>query len=77
MTTIVSVDAHAGWPVLVGLRYGEPGSAPSYVTERIEPHTKRDFALHSGLSIIHIEEVTSAGSAPKPVIAGSDGTDGA
>lgn len=56
MTTRVTVDAHAGWPVLVVLKYGEPGQAKTVTTERVEPNQVRDFYVHSGLQIIGIEE---------------------
>lgn len=56
MTTKVTVDAHAGWPILVILKYGEPSQGKSVVTERVEPNTQRDFYIHSGLQIIGIEE---------------------
>lgn len=56
MTTSVKVDAHAGWPVLVVLEYGEPGQAKSVTTERVEPKTERTFYVHSGLKIIGISE---------------------
>ena len=57
MTTQVTVDAHAGWPVLVTLKYGEPGQSKSVQTEVVEPNTKREFAIHSGMSIVDIEEL--------------------
>lgn len=56
MTTKVTIDAHAGWPVLVTLKYGEPSAAKSVSTERVEPNAVRDFYIHSGLQIIGIEE---------------------
>ncbi len=60
MTTKVTIDAHAGWPVLVVSKYGEPQAAKSYVTERVEPYTKRDFYIHSGLAIVDIVECTES-----------------
>lgn len=57
MTTKVTVDAHAGWPVLVTLKHGEPTAAKSVSTERVEPLTTRDFYIHSGLQIIGVEEM--------------------
>lgn len=56
MTTRITVDAHAGWPVLVILKYGEPNQAKSIQTERVEPNTERTFYVHSGLQIIGVEE---------------------
>ena len=63
MTTAVKIDAHAGWPVLVVLKYGEPYAAKSIVTERVEPKTERTFYIHSGLQIIGIEECSNQGGA--------------
>lgn len=56
MTTSVKIDAHAGWPVLVTLKYGEPSQTKSVTTERVEPNTERTFYIHSGLQIIGVEE---------------------
>ena len=56
MTTRVTIDAHAGWPILVVLKHGEPGQARSVSTERVEPNAVRDFYIHSGVQIIGIEE---------------------
>lgn len=56
MTTKVTVDAHAGWPVLVTIKSGEPLAAKSVHTERVEPNTQRDFYIHSGMQIIGVEE---------------------
>ena len=56
MTTKVSVDAHAGWPVAVVTRHGEPGQSMSYTTHLVEPNTVKDFYIHSGMQIVAIEE---------------------
>lgn len=56
MTTKVTVDAHAGWPVAVVTRHGEPGQSMSYTTNLVEPNTTKDFYIHSGMQIIAIEE---------------------
>lgn len=61
MTTKVTVDAHAGWPVDVVIN--EKGLAPRI--ERVEPHTTKDFYVYDTKSISVIE-VTSAGSVPPP-----------
>lgn len=61
MTTKVTVDAHAGWPVAVVTRDGEAGYPASYTTHLVEPNTSRDFYIHSGSRIISIEEQ------PRPV----------
>lgn len=56
MTTKVTVDAHAGWPVLVTLKHGGPNAAKSVSTETVEPNTVREFYVHSGLQIVGVEE---------------------
>lgn len=56
MTTKVTIDAHAGWPVLVTIKSGEPSQAKSVHTDRVEPNTVKDFYIHSGSQIIGIEE---------------------
>lgn len=61
MTTKVTVDAHAGWPVDVVIN--DKGQAPHI--ERVEPHTQRDFHVYDTRSITVIE-VTSAGWNPTP-----------
>lgn len=61
MTTKVTVDAHAGWPVDVVIN--DIGLAPSI--ERVEPHTTKDFYVFDCRSISVIE-VTSAGCAKAP-----------
>ena len=73
MTTRVTVDAHAGWPVLVVLKYGEAQYAKSYVTERVEPYTQKDFYIHSGLAIVDIIECTESWTQrPDPQVAEDD-----
>lgn len=56
MTTKVTVDAHAGWPVLVVMLRGEPQSEKTLWNEIVPPNEARDFYIHSGLKIINIEE---------------------
>lgn len=56
MTTSVTIDAHAGWPVLVTMEYGEPLQPKSVTSELVEPGTKRVFYIHSGLKIIGVSE---------------------
>ena len=59
MTTKVTVDAHAGWPVdVIIIDKGQPARI-----ERVEPHTLRDFYVYDTRTISVIE-VTSAGSRP-------------
>ena len=57
MTTAVTIDAHASWPVEVEVRTGEPGTPDVFKTEIVEPNTKRTIYLHSGCSIIGIKEL--------------------
>ncbi len=57
MTTKVTVDAHAGWPVMVTMIEGEPKSEKRIRNEIVEPKTVREFYIHSGLRIVNIEEL--------------------
>ena len=57
MTTRITVDAHAGWPVQVVGIYGEPNYPKEIRTEVVEPNTKKDFYIHSGFRIISVEEL--------------------
>lgn len=56
MTSKVTVDAHAGWPILVTYIRGEPTRERTVITEVVEPSTIKDFYIHSGLRILNIEE---------------------
>ena len=56
MTTKVTVDAHAGWPVKVVL--GNPVYKDAEEQEIIvQPNTVREFYVHDSLNIILIEEM--------------------
>lgn len=72
MTTSVTVDAHAGWPVRVtitqdGLQH----------VERIEPFTKRTFYVHSGYSIF-VQELAREDAEREPELPlGGNEDDGA
>lgn len=61
MTTKVTVDAHAGWPVRVTrITYdstGETGRAD----EVVRPNTTQDFYVHSNMRIA-VEEMPWEGS---------------
>lgn len=57
MTTRVTVDAHAGWPVKVTLLRGEPSSIKTVEEVVVEPNTIKDFYIHSGLSLLNVSEV--------------------
>jgi len=56
MTTKVTVDAHAGWPVLVVTEVGEPGNDKTIDVVRVEPNTVQDFCIHSGMRILSVQE---------------------
>jgi len=57
MTTKVTVDAHAGWPVQVDIRRGEPGTPDVFETQTVQPNEAKDFYIHSGMSIVGIKEL--------------------
>ena len=57
MTTKVTVDAHAGWPVQVVSIRGEPNYQKEVRSEVVQPNTAKDFYIHSGFRIISIEEL--------------------
>jgi hypothetical protein len=57
MTTAVTIDAHAGWPVEVIIRRGEPGTPDVFETKIIAPNSKETVYLHSGLSLVGIKEL--------------------
>lgn len=51
MTTRVTVDTHAGWPVQVlRIEYNQRGET-GRTYEVVEPNTKRDFYVHSNMKI--------------------------
>lgn len=52
MTTAVTVDAHAGWPVEVQTR-----NISTINTEIVQPSTKKVFYIHDGLEIVSIKEL--------------------
>lgn len=54
MTTAVTVDAHAGWPVEVIARYNPDGFITTTI---VESNTIRIFYIHDGLEIISIKEL--------------------
>lgn len=57
MTTRVTVDAHAGWPVMVTMIVGEPHMNKEVRNDIVEPNTTKDFYIHSGMRIVNIEEL--------------------
>ena len=57
MTTKVSVDAHAGWPVSVMLISIAPDGKQTDEREvGVPPHTKHDVYVHDGVQL-HIREL--------------------
>lgn len=57
MTTKVTIDAHAGWPVEVKSIRGELGQPKTFDTTIVEPNTVKDFYIHSGCAIQSIREL--------------------
>ena len=57
MTTRVTVDAHAGWPVEVVTLSGEPNAEHTASAEVVPADEKRDFYIHSGMRILSITEL--------------------
>ena len=48
MTTKVTVDAHAGWPVRVTtVDLNEDGTRRAVSSATVPPHTTQDFYVHS------------------------------
>lgn len=60
MTTRVEIDAHAGWPVLVTMLVGEPGTRKEVRTQIVQPNTNANIYIHSGCVITHIEEMNKS-----------------
>lgn len=57
MTTKVTVDAHAGWPVKVTKTENDNAGNTTHVTEEVVPPNEvRDFYVHSHMKIA-VEEV--------------------
>ena len=57
MTTKVTVDAHAGWPVEVTqVQLAAAGNKTVEVTRVVAPNTKEDFYVHSHLEL-HVKEL--------------------
>ena len=58
MTTKVTVDAHAGWPVQVEIVDQYPGDAePQTRVEIVPANTARDFYVHSTRKLV-VSEMT-------------------
>lgn len=60
MTTKVTVDAHAGWPVKVTqVQLDADGNKASETESTVAPHTTQDFYVHSHLEL-HVKEMPTA-----------------
>ena len=60
MTTKVTVDAHAGWPVKVTqVQLNQQGEKASETETTVPPNTKQDFYVHSHMEL-HIKEMPNA-----------------
>lgn len=61
MTTKVTVDAHAGWPVEVTqIALGEDGEPKAEDKQVVAPNTKQDFHVHSHREL-RIKELPAQG----------------
>lgn len=61
MTTKVTVDAHAGWPVdVTKVQLNSDGSVASETTETVPPNTVVDFYVHSHMEL-HVKEMPTQG----------------
>lgn len=59
MTTKVTVDAHAGWPVKVDSLDQNPDGSLALISEAtVSPNTQRDFYVWQG-RILHVTEMTN------------------
>ncbi len=61
MTTKVTVDAHAGWPVEVSQLQGEPNYQKSLVIKVVDAGKVEDFYIHSGNVIVGVRELDRNG----------------
>lgn len=60
MTTKVTVDAHAGWPVRVTkVSLDSDGKPIGETVETVAPNTAQDFYVHSHLEL-HVKEMPTA-----------------
>lgn len=60
MTTKVTVDAHAGWPVKVtSVQLDSDGKVTGESSSTVPPNTKQDFYVHSHLEL-HIKEMPTS-----------------
>ena len=65
MTTKVTVDAHAGWPVRVAkVQLNADGTRAAVSSETVPANTKQDFYVHSHLEL-EIKELPTQSDAAK------------
>ena len=64
MTTAVTINAHAGWPVEVILVHSYPDEEDRKEEITVQPHTERTVYVHSNLSISSIRELPMAPTFP-------------
>jgi len=57
MTTKVTIDAHAGWPVKVVLSSPKATDVDDTQEEVVPANTTRDFYIHDSQNIVLIEEM--------------------
>ena len=58
MTTKVTVDAHAGWPVKVTTVQLNSDGTPKQSSDTIVPaNTKQDFYIHSHMQLAGVKEM--------------------
>lgn len=57
MTTKVTIDAHAGWPVkVIQVQLGADGAPSAVVEVTVAPHTTQEFYVHQHLEL-HVSEM--------------------
>lgn len=56
MTTKVTVDAHAGWPVKVTKVYYKPGKETGREDVIVPANTTQEFYIHNNM-LVHVEEM--------------------
>lgn len=63
MTTRVSIDAHAGWPVEVTMIDVQPDGTKISSVVTVAPHTAQDFYVHSSRELL-IKELSKQEGSP-------------
>lgn len=57
MTTRVTVNAHAGWPIEVVTVHGEEGQTKVAAVNVVPANEEQHFYIHSGMKILSIREL--------------------